>query len=231
MTTRLHEEQRAKWSRYGFQNLLAWLFLFLMVRPFLAKAGYADVVFSGFLSLVLLSAAYAVNSKSRLFAPALFLVTLSLALLWLSALNVLHWPAALTSGLFVLYLGMLVYSFGRQLFAVRRVDANVICAALCLYLIIGILWGAIFGVLESLAPGSFAGKLLSDAGSAQEVNQHLYYFSFVTLSTLGYGDITPQTEGAAALCQTEAILGQFFALVLVARLVGIQIAQEGNRES
>jgi len=230
MTTRLHEKQRAKWGRYGFKILLVWLFLFLMVRPFLAKTAHADVVFAGFLTLVLLSAAYAVNYKSPLFAPALALVTLSLALLWLNELHVLHWPAALTSGLLALYLGMLVYSFSRHLFAVRRVDSNVICAALCLYLIIGLLWGAMYGVLESLAPGSFAGKLLSDADSAQKVTHHLYYLSFVTLSTLGYGDITPQTEGAAALCQTEAILGQFFALVLVARLVGIQVAQEGSRE-
>jgi hypothetical protein len=59
LTTRLHEKQRAQWSRYGFENLLAWLFLLLlMVRLFLAKTPYAEVVFSGFLSLVLLSAAF-----------------------------------------------------------------------------------------------------------------------------------------------------------------------------
>jgi hypothetical protein len=59
----------------------------------------------------------------------------------------------------------------------------------------------------------------------------LNYFSFVTLSTLGYGDITPQTQGAAALCQVEAILGQFFTVALLARLVGIQVAQQFGKES
>lgn len=230
MSTNRHDKREARWNRYGFENLLVWLFLFLMVHPFLSKAAHADFVFSGFLTLVLFSAAYTVNAKSRLFIPSLVLLSLSLALLWLNALNVLHWPSALTSALLVLYFAMLVYSFGRHLASVRRVGFNVICAALCLYLIIGILWGAIYSTLESLAPGSFAGTLLSEARSRDEISYGLYYFSFVTLSTLGYGDITPQTEGAAALCQAEAVLGQFFAVVLVARLVGLQVAQETMKD-
>jgi len=231
MSASRHDKHRAMWRRYGFENLLVWLFLFLMVRPFLGETPYAGIAFAGFLTLVLASAAYTVSLKSPVFAPALLLLIFSLTLLWLNALNVLHWSSALTSGLLVAYLGVLVYTFIRQLMAVRRVTSNVICAALCLYLFLGILWGAMYTMLESLAPGSFAGTLLARAGSPEETSHHLYYFSFVTLSTLGYGDITPQTEGAAALCQAEAILGQFFAIVLVARLVGIQVAQESTNET
>ena len=62
--------------------------------------------------------------------------------------------------------------------------------------------------------------------------EHLHdfvYFSYITLTTLGYGDILPQTQGATALCQAEAIIGQFFIAVLVARLVGIEASQQlGN---
>ncbi|HFQ90519.1 MAG TPA: two pore domain potassium channel family protein, partial [Desulfobulbus sp.] len=64
------------------------------------------------------------------------------------------------------------------------------------------------------------------SGNPAERLRHFQYFSFVTLTTLGYGDILPRTEGATALCQTEAIVGQFFMAVLVARLVGIRVAQE-----
>jgi hypothetical protein len=133
--------------------------------------------------------------------------------------------------LLVSYLGVLAYSFLRHVFAMRRVTANVICAALCLYLVLGLFWGALFGLLECWAPNSFAGGLLDPASGLDEKRDYLNYFSFVTLSTLGYGDITPQTRGAAALCQAEAILGQFFTIVLVARLVGMQVAQEGTREN
>jgi hypothetical protein len=109
---------------------------------------------------------------------------------------------------------------------IRRVNGNVICAALCLYLIFGMLWGALFNVLESIQPGSFGGRLLDTATSARETTGYLYYLSYVTLSTLGYGDIVPLTRGATALCQSEAIVGQFLTVVMVARLVGIQVAQE-----
>jgi len=87
------------------------------------------------------------------------------------------------------------------------------------------LWGAAFALLDQLAPGSFSGDLLN-----KTVNSiHAYnYLSIVTLTSLGYGDIVPQTIGAAALCQFEAIIGQFFTTVLVAWLVGNFIAEKNQ---
>ncbi|MCB1125800.1 MAG: Ion channel protein [Verrucomicrobiae bacterium] len=224
------EKHRIKWASHGFKNLLVWLFGYLLLGPFLGSAPQAHMVMTVLLTAVLFSAVYATNWQSRLFAPSLAWLAVTLVLFWLNALKVLNWPAAVSSGLLAVYLGILVYSFAGHLFAARRVDGNVIAAALCLYLMLGMMWGSIFGILESLRPGSYGGTLLAEAGSPERVLDRLMYFSFVTLSTLGYGDITPQSPQAAALCQAEAILGQFFALVLVARLVGIQVAQEGAKE-
>ena len=103
---------------------------------------------------------------------------------------------------------------------------SALCAALCTYLVLGLFWGALFNLLEVMKPHSFGGGLMDAATSPHDKEYNLQYLSFVTLSTLGYGDITPQTRSAAALCQVEAILGQFFTVALVARLVGIQVAQE-----
>lgn len=130
------------------------------------------------------------------------------------------------SWLLGVFLFFLVSSFFRFIFSVKRVDVNLICAALCLYLILGLLWGTIYGLLQIYVPGSFAGDLLSPDSTATDTLHYFTYFSFVTLTTLGYGDILPQTPIATALCQVEAILGQFFTAVLVARLVGIQVAQQ-----
>jgi hypothetical protein len=224
------DKHRIKWANHGFKNLLAWLFGYLLVGPFVESASHAHMVMTVLLTATLFSAVYATNWRSRLFAPSLLLLAGTLGLSWLGALSVVNWPAAVRYGLLAVYLGTLVYSFAGHLFAARRVDANVICAALCLYLMLGMLWGSIFAIMESLAPGSFSGGILDSAGSHEQVIDRLMYFSFVTLSTLGYGDITPQTPQAAALCQAEAILGQFFALALVARLVGIQVAQESTKE-
>ncbi len=120
-----------------------------------------------------------------------------------------------------MYLATLVYSFFRAIFTATKVTFSVICATVCLYLIIGLLWGTVFSLLESLAPGSFSGGVLDHAGSFEERLQSFIYFSFITLTTLGYGDITPQTPGAGALCQAEAIVGQFYIALLVARLVSM----------
>lgn len=113
-----------------------------------------------------------------------------------------------------------------QIDLAKRVDANLISATLCLYLILGLLWGTIYATVEVYMPSSFSGGLLAKTGTPTEQLHYFYYFSYITLTTLGYGDILPQSRAAAALCQVEAILGQFFTAVLVARLVGIQVSQQ-----
>lgn len=223
---RTREEREIVWSRYGFENLLVWLFLYLMIGPFLESIPYAHLVMNLFLTAVLFSAVYTLNRRSKMLSTSIALLAITLILLWLNTFRVIRFPPYIISLLIMLYLSTLVYSLARHLFAVRRVTANAICAALCLYLIIGLLWGALFALTESLAPGSFAGALLSNAPTHVEKTYFLNYLSYITLTTLGYGDITPQTTGAVALCQAEAMLGQFFVVVLVARLVGIQVAQE-----
>ncbi len=216
---------RIIWSKYGFGNLLVWLFVYLMIGPFLTSMPYADTVLDVLFTLVICSAVFALSRDSRVLSTSIFFFVPIMILLWMNILDLLHFHAAVLDGLLVLFFCTLVSSFGRHLIAVRRVTANVIAAALCLYLIVGLLWGAVFAMTESLAPGSFAGKLLMDVSSIEEKAHFFNYFSFVTLTTLGYGDITPQTWGATALCQSEAIVGQFFMVVFVARLVAIQVSQ------
>lgn len=229
MTSKLGEKNRERWIRGGFKNLLLWLFVYLVIGPFLEQAPFAASILSGFLTIALISAMAALGESRIIVVIASSLLAAAVSLLWLQTLGVI------TSGLngaalaLACFFALLVYAFGRLLLQIRKVTGNVICAALCLYLMLGMLWGALFAVLESLVPGSFSGALLEGADSHNEFFHHLQYFSFVTLSTLGYGDITPMTRGAAALCQTEAILGQFLTVVIVARLVGIQVAQESSQ--
>lgn len=93
-----------------------------------------------------------------------------------------------------------------------RVDAERICAALCVYLLTGSALGGLFAALEATAPGSFRGAPTFALGDA-------VYFSFVTLATLGYGDIA--ASAARALAVLEAVIGQLYLAVLIARLVSL----------
>lgn len=222
--------QRNFWSRHGFENLLIWLFLYLVIGPFLEPVPYALTITQLFLTAALFSAAYTINKGSKILWISIVLLFMSLVPLWMNTLGVAKFPTDSITLLLILYLFTLVYSFSHFLFNCRYVTWNVLCAALCLYMIVGLLWGTLFTLIESLAPGSFVGALMSDASNPEEKARYLQYFSFITLTTLGYGDITPQTWGAAALCRAEAVLGHFFTVVLVARLVGIHIVQDLHKE-
>ena len=108
----------------------------------------------------------------------------------------------------------------------RTVDADTLCAAASAYLVFGLAWTALYSLVYDLDPDAFdvgdsdGGRSLS-LSSRQSV--HALYFSFVTLTTLGYGDVAPVSAPARVLAMLEAVVGQLYLAVLVARLVGLHL--------
>lgn len=101
-----------------------------------------------------------------------------------------------------------------------HVRSEHMAAALSAYLLIGIFGGVVFAALSALAPGSMAlGGQPATSGLGMG---NALYFSFITLATLGYGDITPLSQVARGLATLEAITGQLYLALLVARLVGLR---------
>ncbi len=209
-----------------FQYLLFCFFIYLMIGPFIESLPAAHIILDIILSATLILAVYAIHKKARLINGAIFLLVVTLSLMWIGSLGLIDLSDKVSRFLLCLYLIFLVYSFSKYIFSVKLVNSNLISAVLCLYLILGLLWGTMYSILEFMIPGSFKGDILAEGSTISNQLHYFYYFSYVTLTTLGYGDILPQTRQAAALCQTEAILGQFFTAVFVARLVGIQVAQQ-----
>jgi hypothetical protein len=126
-----------------------------------------------------------------------------------------------------LFLGFTVIALVRSVVTARAVNWETISAALAGYLIIGVAWTDIYCVLELTSPGSFtvpssSADQLNDATEQQAI---LEYFSFVTLATLGYGDVTPASRPARSLACLEAICGQLYLAVLVASLIGMRGTQ------
>jgi hypothetical protein len=110
------------------------------------------------------------------------------------------------------------------------VDSERLSAALSAYLLAGHCFGIAYFEVEQLRPGSFAiGGTATQP--AQLDLQTAIYFSFVTLATLGYGDISPLRPTARGIAISEAILGQLYLAVLVARLVGAAGPREGPDET
>lgn len=206
----------------GFKILLFWMVIYLVIGPFLVKLPYAKVVLGLSLSSVLFFAIYALQRQAQEFSLAVIVMAGTLVLFWLGIFDIFFLPQEGYQVLLVIYFALLIFSYFKQILTAPRVTANMLAATLCLYLIIGLFWGGVYNLLESYVPGSFSGKLLDNLGGFSPIRGDIFnYFSFVTLTTLGYGDISPQTIGAATLCQVEAILGQFFVMVVVARLVSL----------
>lgn len=129
----------------------------------------------------------------------------------------LHIGLVLLIFTFVLYgcCGALMLS---AMFKARGVTHQLIISAVNFYIILGMFYAHIYTILDWFRPESFALQVLE-----RESASHFVYFSFVTLATLGYGDITPKTEFAQRLAITEAIMGQFYGSLVVAYLLAIYI--------
>lgn len=213
---------------HGFRYLLFFLLLYMVGSPFLAPYPSLAVLAHVSLSMVLFVAIYAVNKQQhhRSFAIALLLPLL--VLYWLGIYNIIPFSRHGAYLLFSVFFGLLVYSYVWQIAHSHKVTLNVLYATFCLYLIIGLFWGSLYTLLNELSPGAYGGVLLDNI---QDSPLHIFnYFSLVTLTTLGYGDITPQTAGAASLCQMEAIVGQFFTAVVVAWLVGMFVSDKRDED-
>jgi voltage-gated potassium channel len=213
---------------HGFRNLLFFLLLYIVGSPFLEPYPSLAVLAHISLTMTLFAAVYAVHKQQHQRSIAIGLLAPLLVLYWLGIYNIVPFSRPGANFLFAVYYGLLIYSFVIQIIRTHRVTPHVLYATFCIYLLLGLFWGTLYSLLDGLIPGAFSGALLENI---QTHSTHTFnYFSFVTLTTLGYGDITPQTAGASALCQMEAIVGQFFTAVIVAWLVGMFISDKQNLE-
>jgi voltage-gated potassium channel len=108
-----------------------------------------------------------------------------------------------------------------------QVTADAVAGALCGYLLIGAGFGHAYALIEVLAPGSFVGTALSaDPRDPGRTHAVLTYFSVSTLTTVGYGDVTPASGVTRGLANVEAIVGQFYLAVVIADLIGKRVARQ-----
>lgn len=119
------------------------------------------------------------------------------------------------------------YTF-KRIATENDVSANRIIGAIVVYLLLGVLWSVIYTMIELSWPNSFAGF---EVGGASQWDSEWLYFSFVTMTTLGFGDIAPVSALARVFTYMQAIFGQFYIAILVAGLVSGYISQRGERNS
>lgn len=208
-----------------FLFLLVSILLLLALQPFLVGFAGLSRLLNIFLTVVLISAVYAVSHKKQTTTIGLMLAVPMFLGMW--SLELVSMPRLhlLSLGFGVLFMGYIIVQILTYVFRAQQISRDVIYGALVVYLLLGILWGFAYALLEGLQPGSF--KI--PVGQIQEVRELFLYYSFITLTTLGYGDITPLSVPANSLSLLEAVIGQLYLAVLVARLVALHIVHSDNK--
>lgn len=126
---------------------------------------------------------------------------------------------------FTLFLLVSIWHAGRDVLFGGPVTFNRLLGAMCIYEIFGLIWAMLYSVVAVLSPDSFDGAV----SGGQAAVWDFVYFSFVTLTTLGYGDMTPLGPFAKSLAYMEALIGQIYIAVLVATLVGAHLLERLHR--
>jgi hypothetical protein len=197
--------------------------LALLLYPFFAGSVLAHAVWDICSSAILLLGLYAISHVRRHVVIAVVLAVAGLGTKWSGYVVDNEVLLLVNDGLGVMFFTFTACLLLADVLRKGAVTADKIYGALCVYLMIGLTWGFMFLTLEGVQPGSFQFGQARSSGIEKDPAT-LVYFSFVTLSTVGYGDITPLSPPARSLAFLEAIIGQIYLAVLVARLVGLHIA-------
>lgn len=130
----------------------------------------------------------------------------------------------------IFFLGYVLMVVARSVLRARTITTDILCGAVCVYLLFGVLSGFVFLLIEFFVPGSFViSNLHETALQQQRLFLHdpgwIIYFSFMTLTTVGYGDVLPGNAMARSAAVLVAVIGQVLLMVQIARLVGLHVAQ------
>lgn len=180
-------------------------------------------------TLILITAVYAVNYARRSLAIAIVLGLPFLLSIWVQVFResyTINVTRQISSFLFLGFTSLILLS---HVLTAKRVTAETLYGAASIYLLFGFTWSAAYILLEKIQPGSFQG--LTDSALPTYLSRDLTYYSFVTLTTLGYGEISPVSPVARSLAIGEAISGVLYLAILVARLVAMYMVQAQSQDA
>ena len=209
-----------KSTRYSGVKLLGALGLLFVTAPFLDDLPRGDLIEAVLVSLVMIFAVLAVGGQRRTLIIGVVLVVPALAGKWINHVrpDLLHPVVFLVA--YVIFFGFVVAQLLRFIVRAPSVDANVLCTGVAGFLMLGLMWALAYLTVARLDTGAF--NLPGGPGAGGTMDGFTaFFFSFVTLCTVGYGDITPVSKVARMLAVTEAIAGLFYMGVLISRLVSM----------
>src|SRR6266516_6417659 len=178
-----------RFRRFSTVQLLIALALFFIWAPFVEEIEGGELIVSGLFSLVLLAGIVAVADRKRVLVIAIVLAIPAIAGRWINHFRPDLAPPAvfLTAGLVLI--AFVVANLLRFVLRAPSVNVEVLCASISAYLMLGLMWTMAYWLVDQLTPGAFSFN--TNAGPRSMNGFNTFYFSFIILSMVGYGDITP----------------------------------------
>ena len=220
-------KDRQSVGRTNFFYLLGALLFLLFAIPLAHDVDFISpaLVRGFFFSMLMIVGAHSLKGGGRYFTIGMVLAAIGVGL---NVLAINHSSAASQYGSFLSLLAFLLVSISftlRQVLFGTEMNANRMVGAVCVYLLLGVIWALAYSLVAFADPSPFSGV---EPYAKDGWDSTWIYFSFVTLTTLGYGDITPVSATARSLAYLQAITGQFYLALLVAGMVG---AYTSNKQS
>jgi len=216
---------RADWHLSFLLGLL--LVLVFVLYPMSDGGPLIGVVLQAFFSLILLSGVTMIASGHtvRVLAAALAVGTATVG--WVRVFAPSERLAVIGIAMWVVFFALLAAMILVRVFGEGRINFHRIQGAVAVYLLLGVIWAGSYRLIIHFAPAAFTPPA---AGGEATLMSRLVYFSFVTLTTVGYGDITAMHPAARSLALLEALTGQLFPAVLIARLVSMEVSHREDRK-
>lgn len=223
-------------SPYG--TLLFVLVVILLIYPFLGSHGAVSWVFDFILLAAVASAVRVTKGRGRVYYLiwVLGLSAFISSLLGRSLGIESVYPVG--AGLRALFMGYLIVVIFSDTMRRRKVTFDAVLGASCVYVLLGLTFGSVFALFEWVVPGSFSIPAASQSTAGilgrPSTEFSLSYFSLIAMTTVGFGDIIPVAPLARSMAALEGMLGQLFVTIIIARLVGLEIAgrmqEQGPRD-
>jgi hypothetical protein len=211
-------QRNLAWLRTsGMSGLLVVLIVGVFVLPAIVGYGAAwRLAADVFVTLVLVSGVAAVAEHRKVTVLLIVLSAVAIVLRWSEWILPIAGSPVFRDATTLIALFTLAGAVGINVFASHRALGDRIFGAIVLYLLIGVWCAVAYAMVDSLVPHAFAVPADTNAGIANWI-----YFSFVTLTTVGYGDITPVARAARSIAMLEALTGQLYPAIIIARLVSL----------
>ncbi len=221
------------WREERYSVLLASVFIYVILSITLPEKWWRHIILDGTFFILVLSVVFETTRFTSLFSFLGFLGLLAIvghliSMMWRGS-PIARSMLSISS---ILFMVAAIHRVSKRVLGSKVVTGDTIRGAIIIYLFIGSLFSSIYILIEVVSPGSFL--ITNSAGhpsisSSSEISRLFGYFSFVTLTTLGYGDIIPIKDFSRTMAWIEAFIGQIYLAVIIARLVGIYIAQESKK--